>query len=305
MLAELLLEMELNQGVFMKTRILCSAMAVLGQVFFSYQASALPVTLGPAGPGNWAVLEIGSGNVSIANASNAGFINGNVGVANGTISDSGTPIVGNVVTLNSVASTLNPNVAANVTGSISQNAAMITAAVNAANAAAASAALLGPSGGGVGVSVINFNDGLVHNLTAGVYNLTGLTLQNGTKLNLTAGGSYVFNISGTLALNSSQILAASGLSESEILFNIIGSQGVQFSGGLAQESVLHGIILAPNAQIGETPGLVVGEIISGGNINIASGAQVQGIQVPDAGSSTLLLSISLACLFAVKRKFLS
>jgi hypothetical protein len=42
---------------------------------------------------------------------------------------------------------------------------------------------------------------------------------------------------------------------------------------------------APDAQISETPGSILGEIISGQNINIASGAKIQGVaSVPDSGS---------------------
>ena len=67
-----------------------------------------------------------------------------------------------------------------------------------------------------------------------------------------------------------------------------------------------GIVLAPDAQISVTPGKIVGEIISGGNINIASGGGVQGIaSVPDTGSCMFLLSIGIGCLNQAKKRFLS
>jgi hypothetical protein len=118
----------------------------------------------------------------------------------------------------------------------------------------------------------------------------------------------VFNISGALKLDHAQILTASGLSEADVLFNVRGTQGVAFSGGIATESVLHGIILSVNAPISLTPGLVVGEMISGENINIASGGSVQSVTppaVPDAGSSLALLSIGVALVAVAKRKFIS
>jgi hypothetical protein len=73
-----------------------------------------------------------------------------------------------------------------------------------------------------------------------------------------------------------------------------------------RESVLDGIVLAPDAQISETPGSIVGEIISGRNINIASGAKIQGVaSVPDSGSCMFLLSIGIGCLIQAKKRFLS
>lgn len=291
----------LNRSTFMKTRTFYSAIAALGLVVFNSQALALPVSLD--GAGNFAVLEIGHGNVSIANASNAGFIIGNVGANGGNLSDSGTPITGNVVTSSSAS--VNPNVnITDVSGTITQNSALLALAASDAIIASNTASTL-PASGTSPIIVsdsINLNTGLTYDLNPGVYDLTSLTLQNGTTLDLVAGGSYVFNIAGQLSLNSSKILDST---PDDVLFNFTGNQGAQFSGGLSQESVLDGILLAPDVPVSITPGLVVGEIISGGNIQIASGAQVQGVNsVPDNGSSLFLLSIGLGCLFLAKRNFL-
>ena len=290
----------LNAIEQLKTKIYYSAVVALSLVFLSSQVLAVPVDLGAAGPQNWTVLEIGNGNVSIANASNAGSITGNVGVNGGNLSDSGVPITGNVVTSSSA--TVNPNVAANVSGTISQNAASLASAATAAESASSTAAGLASSGGGVGVSSIVYNNAGTIDLNPGVYNLTDLKL-NGTILDLTAGVNYVFNISGQLSLNSSEIL---DLTAADVLFNITGTQGVQLAGGLNNESVLDGIVLAPDAQISETPGSILGEIISGQNINIASGAKIQGVaSVPDSGSCMFLLSIGIGCLIQAKKRFLS
>ena len=259
-------------------------------------AAKATVDLGAAGPSNFAVLEIGNGNVSIANASDAGGITGNVGIGSGgSISDSGTPIQGNVVTYDSTAGNppLNPNVAANVSGSISQNSASMAAAISAVNAAVVSASALSSSGGGMGYSSINLGNNVTLNLNPGVYNLSQFALANGDVVNLAAGGSYVFNIDGTLKLNSAEILAAAGLSDANILFNIIGSQAVQFSGGLNQESVLDGVIMAPDANVQVTPGVVNGEIISGENISIASGASVNNNATPVPEATTVLSGLVL------------
>lgn len=291
--------------------------AVLGLIP-AQRTLALPVDLGTAGPGNWALLEI-SGlygpagyiaendgeNVSGAAAPPVGSINGNVGLANVssmTTSAGNFPIKGTVFVgdQSSVDAATVGNATLVVKDASSQ--ALTRQAAIDARAASTAAAALTTSGGGVGVSSITAGG----TINPGVYNLTDLALPNGAVLNLAAGGSYVFNISGTLKLDHAQILTAAGLSEADVLFNVTGTHGVAFSGGLATESVLHGIILAPDASISLTPGLVVGEMIGGENINIASGGTIQGVpSVPDAGSTLLLMSIGLGCLAGVKRKFIS
>ncbi|EEF57000.1 hypothetical protein Cflav_PD0035 [Pedosphaera parvula Ellin514] len=288
---------------------LAVVLAGLGFVFTTRQAIATPISLGTAGPDNYAVLEIGNGNVSLANAANAGHINGNVGVAGtGNISDGGSlPITGNVQ-LGTLAGS--SGLAGNVSGSVIQNAGS-QAALNqaSADATAASAALklMTSSGGGVGITSVSTGG----TLSSGVYNLTGLQLNNGAKLILNGGASdiFIFNISGALSLNSAQILLSGGLTSADVIFNITGSQAVQFSGGLNDphgEAELNGIILAPTAAIQITPGAVNGEIISGQNINIASGGDVNDmVTVPDAGSTLLLASMSLGALGMVRRKMVS
>jgi hypothetical protein len=270
-------------------------------------AFALPVSLGSAGPGNWALLEIAgdstSGlievdaeNVSAAAAPPNGTIFGNVGMANIshiTTSAGNFPIFGTVfIGDQSTADTATAN---NATGGVVVNEALVAQAATDARNAAAAAAALPVSGGGVGVASITAGG----TLTPGVYHLTALNLPNMAVLNLAAGGSYVFDISGGLTLDHAQILLASGLSSSNVLFNITGTIGVALTGGLDHESVLNGIILAPDASISITPGLVIGEIIGGENINIASGGSV----VPEASSSLLFMfGLGLLCLVQWKCK---
>jgi len=73
-----------------------TAALLVGLSVLPASADFISSTLGAAA--GFAVLEIGTGgNVSIANASGAGFINGNVGVrgtSSGNFGDSGTPITG-------------------------------------------------------------------------------------------------------------------------------------------------------------------------------------------------------------------
>lgn len=248
-------------------------------------AEALPVNLGDAG--DYAILETGAGannaNVSIAAAPPNGVINGNIGMGssgNLSVSAGNLPINGNAYLASGASSS---GLAGNVTGTVYQNY-NLSSAISAAAAASLQAAGLATSGGGFSGSINEANN-MTLNLTPGVYNLSNFKLQNGDIVNLAAGGSYVFNISGTLSLNSAKILAAAGLSDANILFNVTGSQGVAFSGGLNNECILDGIILAEDASVSLTPGEINGEIISGQGINIASGGSVAGggTNVPDSG----------------------
>jgi hypothetical protein len=50
---------------------------------------------------------------------------------------------------------------------------------------------------------------------------------------------------------------------------------------------------------------VVGELISGDNINIVSGANVQGIQVPETGSTLVLMGIGLGLLVVARKRLTS
>jgi hypothetical protein len=113
-------------------------------------------------------------------------------------------------------------------------------------------------------------------LNPGIYNLTDLLLTRAT-LTLSGTGSFVFNISSSFALKSAQVLLANGATASDVLFNYTGTSDVTLSnaGKKTSGSVLSGIILAMNANINLAQGLVVGEIITGGNISMGAGSLIQ------------------------------
>ena len=140
--------------------------------------------------------------------------------------------------------------------------------------------------------------------------LTGIQL-NGANVFLyseSPNASFTINVSGPFALNGgSQIvplrspsLKKNVLSAGDILFNVTGSsQPVSLNGGAAHgigapcpagnfvaKSQLEGILFAPYRDVQLDPGLVCGEVISGGShIAITSGGEVinaesQGPQQP-------------------------
>jgi choice-of-anchor A domain-containing protein len=162
------------------------------------------------------------------------------------------------------------------------------------------------SAGGIGITSINATSNMT--LQPGVYNLSSFNVSNGANISLAAGGSYVFNISGGLTLNGpGAISLASGLSLSNVLFNITGTTGVQLTNG-GNAPMLYGIILSPYASINIAPGNVIGELIGGQQISIVSSANPTPnvAPVPDGGSSVVLMSLGLAGLLLLRgQKFLA
>jgi choice-of-anchor A domain-containing protein len=142
-------------------------------------------------------------------------------------------------------------------------------------------------------------------LAPGIYNLTKFQLNHATlTLSGTSSDNFVFNISDTFALSSAQVQLAGGATEANVLFNYTGTRDVAFS-GRGNASVLHGIILALNAKVNLAPGLVVGEIISGEDISLSSGAMIQNlaariVSVPEGASTFLLSLIALGALIAFR-----
>jgi hypothetical protein len=279
---------------------ICATALLAGLSVVPASADFISDTLGSAGPADWSLLQIDGGNVSLANASNAGFITGNVGLNGGNFSDSGVPITGNII-FGTAASGIS-SATGLVTGSITENQALLTTAATDATNASSTFAGLAPTLSNTSISgttTINLAPGI------NVADLTGINLggSNVLTLNGPAGSEVIFNISGGLTLNSGRVALTGGLTPADVVFNLTGNQPFATSGGLNQESVLAGIVLNPHGQVHLTPGAVTGEIIAGDNINIASGGSIAS-PVPETSSLGLVAAVGLAVMgrCAVRRR---
>jgi hypothetical protein len=273
----------------------------------SARAGFVTDTLGSAGPSHFALLTL-SGASDIA-LNGPGTTNGNVGITTGTLSlNSSSPpaVVGNVL-LGSTAS-INGNVAQQVQGTVlaNQNTLLNAANTDATNASSTFAALSPtqtvPGGQITSTTTINGAAGV------NVVNVSKINLGNGQTLTLNgpAGAQFVVNDTGNLVLNSGKIILTGGLTPSDVVINVTSSGNqVSASGGLNNESVINGILLAPKSGIAFAPGLINGEAIAGGStIHFVSGANLTFtvLIVPEPASATLMAIGACGLVPLVKRR---
>ena len=221
--------------------------------------------LGTAGPSNFAVLTL-TGATDIA-LNGPGTTMGNVGISSGgglkLDSSNGNPsvaIIGNLY-LGNTATVTHP---AQVQGNIytNQNAFLAQPNIDARNASTAFAALTATAGT---PNLINGNTTINGGPGVTVANVSDINLGNGQSLTLNgpAGSQFIIN-SPKMTLNSGKINLTGGVTPNDVVFNLTGS-GLQTSGGLNNESVINGIVLDPNGDVGMAPGQINGELIAGGN----------------------------------------
>jgi hypothetical protein len=249
---------------------LVTTVAIFAFLVVQNNCTALPVDLGMAGPEH----RVGTGTIR-----NQSHSTGATRHRNGAPMTSKSGIIGHI--------------------GFGENSLLDQARLDAGAASAAASALAPTSR----LHQINLRRGRTLTLDAGVYDLAKLQLNRAT-LTLSGSGNFVFNISSTFALRSARVLLARGATEAHVFFNYTGTRNVTLSGSRRHGgSVLHGIILALNAKVNLSPGLVVGEIIRGNNVSVPSSAGLPStaVGVPEGSSSTILLSlIGLAALVAFR-----
>jgi len=270
------------------------------------------VDLGTAGPDRYTLLTIETGTKLTANDQSA--ITGNVGILGGAgqYSNSGDAFIDGTVFLAGPQS-IDPSLAANiVTNADAQLQQARTDALNAASFAAGLAPTI-TSGQPLSGDPVSINAGFGHITIAGgagtnVINLYNLNLTDNDVLTLDApvGAAFIINITNDFKINGStsggRIELSGGLTPFNVLYNLVGSgNDVSFTGGSANDvpnAQIYGTILAPERSVQFTPGIVFGEVISGGSeLTFTSGAEALAFSyVPEGSAFAPLLGILSAAL---------
>jgi choice-of-anchor A domain-containing protein len=239
--------------------------ALLAPVLFVQGASAATFNLGAAG--GFALLELGEGatitDTDQANIGGGNTINGNIGIGNGANlnnSDPATVTKGNIF----VSTGATFSTGGTVNGSTFTNQNLSQARTDALS--------LSTSAAGLSNTGTISNPNTTQTIAPGVYSFTSLQLNNNNAWTLSGAGSYIFNISTSLSVDHFTMNLTNGATASQVLFNFTGTTALSLTNG----SVLAGIILAPNAAINFNGGStsLLGELISGEDINIASHAVI-------------------------------
>jgi choice-of-anchor A domain-containing protein len=263
----------------------CSAVQV--------RAGYVTNTLASAGPSSFGILSIANntlvqlngvttaGNVGISGAGdlqlNTGStVNGNVYLGNAAVIQHPSQVLGTIFV-----------------NQFSKLSKADADAVNASNAFAALSPTLTVPGGQITGSMT-----LTGTAGVNVLNLTNISLGAGNTLTLDgpAGAQWVINDSGGLTLTQAGIVETGGSTASDVVFNIRSTVTVSEAGLTNSQSVINGVVLAPNSNVQLSSGVINGELISGGtSVQISAGASVNeaapATPVTPTPSSLVLMSL--------------
>jgi choice-of-anchor A domain-containing protein len=139
-----------------------------------------------------------------------------------------------------------------------------------------------------------------------VFDLGGVNLGSGSTLALSApaGSTFVLNVGslllgGAFNLSSAQIILTGGLTADDVLFNVLGSGGVNIA-----SSTVNGIVLALNRSVSVTGGAVNGELV-GGSISLSGGSVNNPPPVvPEANTFLVLIPFIGAILLSASWRYL-
>jgi len=137
-----------------------------------------------------------------------------------------------------------------------------------------------------------------------IFNVAGINLSGNDTITLSAptGSTFVLNVSGSFQLSgSTHISLAGGLTAADVLYNVLGTGNVAFSGG-GNSSGIDGILLAINRDVMLSPVLINGAVIAK-DINMSSGASVLGV-VPEMNAGLMIPGLVGLMLLASSRRLL-
>lgn len=263
------------------------------------------VNFGTAGPSEWGVLALGGSgatgfgssgtSVQFAGAPPYGGIigsPGNLGIAGtGSLQASSVTIdgiyyKGSSTGTDNISST---SINGGTNSSAAANTLLSTAATDAANGLAAAQSLFS-HGCTAGIGGVACGGSLSNSVTItpgnpngqNVLILSSMNLSNNAVITLggTANTQWVIEDEGDLTTSHSSIIAQNG-NMSSVLVVVNGSEHT--NGGLNQESILDGVYVVPTGTAQNSPGLIDGELIAGGNqVTFVSGASVTTPELPTA-----------------------
>jgi hypothetical protein len=266
-------------------------------MFCSCSALADDFGLGPAGPGNFSVLETGTGQVSFTG--NAGITAGsnraaaNLGIASGgSLNQGGNPtvIAGTYYRFSTNTPDNTNNTFTVVGGTNTTSDSLLSSAAAAASSASLSLSGLTPSQTFPNPSNTNLT---INATVAGrnVISFVGGANLNGDVLTLNANGqanvSFVINVSGNLTMGAVNLI---GVSPANVIFNVNGTGNNISLQNNPPAPGFNGIFMDIGGTVSTSAGTLNGEIISGGNISLNNGFDAQAIAtVPESSTVTYFI----------------
>lgn len=231
-------------------------------------AQAQFLNLGAAA--NFAGLEMGGSTFTYTISKVTTDITGNVGIApNGNFNFSGGSIIDGTIYAGAGA-TLSISGGSSATGGIVQPSSLVSQAITDAHTAASYYAGLTPT-----QTLANITSGGTFTGNGGlnVYSVTGSLSLSNTTLTLSGGANdiFVFNIYGGANTLSRSNIELSGISASQVLFNLIGS-GTQLT--TTGHSNTSGVFLAENGALDIQGGIHTANFIAGNSLTWQSGVNV-------------------------------
>ena len=243
-------------------------------------------------------------------------INGNVGVGNNGMLDlSGPATVGRIDFSAADTGQFSSTNAANVFTGPFYNVAAVTNALDYLNSLNSSlGAEPGTNVSINGSTTINASAGTFDAFGNSVFTVTGFNTTNSDILTINGDGIHDVVLNFGFGVNFNNQVVLNGLTSDDVLYNFVGGTGltggptlqVNDNGHNHPNNMVFGDFLDPNGAISVVNTNLFGRVFGGDthDMQVVSGTNINN-NVPDSGSTVLLLSLSFGLLAGAKRKFVS